>query len=174
MKQTKKQAPFQRGFLCGLGVLLLAGSLALGNDEPVPAGVLPPPGDPFALRGTGTEEGGFVSVPPAALPAGIRVLGILTPGSGEAVGVLKLPGANTLHFVREGDVLQYEPVPVRRRVTPAGGEQRTRDTEPRGARQFESAISSPANPVYLLIVSIGENQIEIAPRARPRETRIYR
>lgn len=136
--------------------LVFACTVALAEQKPL-HDEAPPPGDPFAFRASGMEADGFVSVSSTALPPGIRIVAILMPRNGEAIGVLEIPGAKALHFVREGDVVQLESQP--------------------GARAApRTATDSPgtATPTYLLIVSVSENQIEIAPRARPQDTRIYR
>lgn len=138
-------------------ILLGLQSIALGSGGLPQAETPSPPGDPFALRGAESGESGFVSVAPASLPPGIRVVGILTPRQGGPVGVLDIPGAQSLHFVREKDVIQFEASDGARAASRAG-----------------ASGSQSIGPIYLLVVSISENQVEIAPKARPQETRIYR
>jgi len=55
-----------------------------------------------------------------------------------------------LHFVRAGDVIQIDPV------------------------ANASSASGQTAPLYLLIVSVTAEQIEIATRLRPQDARIYR
>jgi hypothetical protein len=115
----------------------------------------PPPapaqrGDPFAFRGSSGDADGFVNVPQTALPPGIRVVGILKPSDGAPIGAIAIPGQDSLHFVRAGDVIQIDPV-----------------------ANVPSASGQTA-PLYLLIVSVTAEQIEIATRLRPQDARIYR
>jgi hypothetical protein len=108
-----------------------------------------PPGDPFAMRGT-VDGDGFVSAGSAAIPTGIRVAGILVVANKKPVAALLIPGSQSLHFVTEGEIIQVD------RVALAGNPAAT------GAQ------------LYLLVKSITANQVEIAPRTRPQEVRIYR
>jgi hypothetical protein len=108
-----------------------------------------PLGDPFAMRGL-AEGDGFVSAGPAAIPPGIRVVAILAVAGKSPVGALEIPGSTVLHFVREGDVVQVDRA--------AGSE----------------AKDAVGSQLYLLVKSITKSQIEIAPRTRPHDVRIYR
>ncbi len=108
-----------------------------------------PKGDPFAMRGVADGDG-FVSAAPAAVPPGIRVVAILAMVGRPSVGALAVPGSKNLHFVREGDVIQVD--------RPAGS----------------ASASATESHLYLLIQSITPSQIEIAPRTRPQDVRIYR
>jgi hypothetical protein len=108
-----------------------------------------PLGDPFAMRGL-AEGDGFVSAGPAAIPPGIRVVAILAVAGKSPVGALEIPGSTSLHFVREGDVVQVDHA--------AGSE----------------AKDAVGSQLYLLVKSITKSQIEIAPRTRPHDVRIYR
>jgi hypothetical protein len=117
-----------------------------GRDAAEPA---IPIGDPFAMRGL-AEGDGFVSAGPAAMPPGIRVVAILAVAGRPPVGALSIPGAATLHFIREGDVIQVDP---------------PEETAAKGAA---------GSQLYLLVKSITHNQVELAPRTRPQDVRIYR
>ncbi len=108
-----------------------------------------PVGDPFAMRGL-AEGDGFVSAGPAAIPPGIRVVAILAVAGKPPVGALEIPGSTSLHFVREGDVIQVD---------------RPEESE---------AKDAVGSQLYLLVKSITKSQIEIAPRTRPHDVRIYR
>ncbi|AKJ64833.1 hypothetical protein [Kiritimatiella glycovorans] len=136
-----------------------AGVATNAVEKAAPAGtaaaeVTPPPrmptGDPFAMRGL-TDDEGFVSAGPAALPPGIRVVGILAVAGKEPVGAISIPGVKNLYFVREGDIVQVDRA--------AGG----------GA-----AAGATDAQLYLLVKSVTASQIEIAPRTRPQDVRIYR
>jgi len=107
-------------------------------------------GDPFTFRGTGGDDDGFVNVSQAVLPPGIRVAGILKPSGREPVGAIAIPGQASLHFVRTGDVIQIDS----------------------GSKNLSGTAQT--GPVYLLIVSVTAEQIEIATRLRPQDARIYR
>ena len=138
-------------------MLLMSQSIAAASGGDVPTEGLLPPGDPFVLRGAESGEDGFVAAAPASLPRGIRVAGILKPRQGEPVGVLKIPGAGGLHFVRKGDVVQFES-----------------QADTRRDARVELRTEQASGDIYLLVVAITESQVEIAPKARPQETRIYR
>jgi hypothetical protein len=118
-------------------------------EKTPPAETRLPAGDPFAMRGVADGEG-FVSAAPAAIPPGIRVAGILVVAGKPPVGALSIPGSKTLHYVREGEVIEVD--------RPAGGE----------------GQGMTASQLYLLVKSITPSQIEIAPRTRPQDVRIYR
>ncbi len=113
-----------------------------------PSGPRFPVGDPFAMRGLADGDG-FVSAAPAAIPPGIQVVAILAVAGRSPVGALSIPGSKSLHFVREGDVIQID-----RSAGKTGG---TTDSQ-----------------LYLLVKTITRAQIEIAPRTRPQDVRIYR
>lgn len=149
----------KHNLICGtvIAMLLMLQSLAASPDREDQLLGPAPPGDPFVLRGAESGESGFVSAAPASMPRGIRVVGILKPRQGDPVGVLDIPGAGALHFVRKGDVVQFEP-----------------KDETRPVARPEVSAPQASGHIYLLIVSISESQIEIAPKARPQETRIYR
>ena len=136
---------------------------ACASGMPVPEDVAPPPGDasaagatvepertlrdPFAMRGG--DDDGYVGAALSSIPAGIRVVSILSVEGKPSVGALSIPGAKALHFVREGEVIQLDV---------AGG----------------TAGMPSASQLYLLVNSITDNEIEIAPRARPHDVRVYR
>ncbi|NCC52174.1 MAG: hypothetical protein EOM20_13285 [Spartobacteria bacterium] len=107
------------------------------------------PGDPFAMKGA-SDGDGFVSAGPASIPSGIRVVGILALKDKPPVGALTIPGSPNVHFVSEGDVIQFE----------------------RADPNKTTAVSDAQ--LYLLVKSITCTQIEIAPRTRPQDVRIYR
>jgi hypothetical protein len=119
-----------------------------GDSEPLAADAGRPLGDPFSMRASVGAEG-FVGAAPHGIPRGIRVVGIIAVAGGAPVGALEIPGSPNLHFVSEGDIIEID--------QPADGED--------GAR--------PAQ-LYLLVKSISHKQIEIAPRTRPQDVRIYR
>jgi hypothetical protein len=122
------------------------GSFARTNAAP-PARI--PSGDPFAMKGA-MDGDGFVSAGAAAIPVGIQIAGILAVANKPPVAALSLPGSKSLFFVREGDVIHVDrsgPVPAK------------------GAADAQ---------IYLLVKSITNNQVEIAPRTRPHDVRIYR
>lgn len=133
----------------GLGASVAAPAAGAASATNVPAEPKIPVGDPFAMRGL-AEGDGFVSAGPAAMPPGIRVVAILAVAGKPPVGALVIPGADTLHFVCEGDVIQVE--------------------HPEGAAVKGAADSQ----LYLLVKSITHNQVELAPRTRPQDVRIYR
>lgn len=108
-----------------------------------------PIGDPFAMRRLADGDG-FVSARPAAIPPGIRVVGILSIVGKPSVGALAIPGSKSLHFVQEGEIIQMD--------TPAGVD----------------AKGATGSQLYLLVKSITASQIEIAPQTRPQDVRIYR
>jgi hypothetical protein len=108
-----------------------------------------PAGDPFAMRGVADGDG-FVSAGPAAIPPGIRVVGILAIAGKSPIGALSIPGSPNIHFVREGDVVQID--------RPAGS----------------ATAGATDSQLYLLVKSITHGQVEIAPRTRPQDVRIYR
>ncbi|HOE61836.1 MAG TPA: hypothetical protein PK576_09360, partial [Kiritimatiellia bacterium] len=123
--------------------------IATADAVALPAEPKIPVGDPFAMRGL-AEGDGFVSAGPAAIPPGIRVVAILAVAGKSPVGALEIPGSTVLHFVREGDVVQVDRA--------AGSE----------------AKDAVGSQLYLLVKSITKSQIEIAPRTRPHDVRIYR
>jgi hypothetical protein len=123
-----------------------AATNAVEGSRPAEARI--PAGDPFAMRGLADGDG-FVSAGPAAIPAGIRVAGILAVSGRSPVGALSIPGSKSLHFVREGDVIQID-----RSEGKTGG--------------------TAGTQLYLLVKTITLGQIEIAPRTRPQDVRIYR
>lgn len=104
--------------------------------------------DPFAMQGDVNGDG-YVNAGVAAIPSGIRVVAILSVEGKASVGALSIPGFKGLHFVQEGDVIQ-----------------------------LDTAGTSPGMPsaaqLYLLVKSITDNEIEIAPRAKPEDVRVYR
>ena len=115
-----------------------------GSKPPIPDG------DPFAMRGGVADSDGFLNVGPVAIPPGIRVVGILALADKAPVGALSIPGSKNLHFVHEGDVI-YVDQSISGKVNTASDSQ-----------------------LYLLVKSITHSQIEIAPRTRPQDVRIYR
>ncbi len=108
-----------------------------------------PTGNPFAMRGMGDGEG-FIIDSPASIPPGIVVVGILSVGGKKPVCALSIPGSKSLHFVRENDVIRVDRAGT-------GGAKGATDSQ-----------------LYLLVKSITHDQIEIAPRTRPQDVRIYR
>jgi hypothetical protein len=104
--------------------------------------------DPFAMRGEADGDG-FVSAGVAAIPSGIRVVAILSVEGRSSVGALSIPGSKGLHFVQEGEVIQLDSTAT-------------------------STETPTAAQLYLLVKSITDNEIEIAPRARPQDVRVYR
>jgi hypothetical protein len=123
-----------------------AATNAVANVRPTAPRI--PVGDPFAMRGLADGDG-FVSAGPAAIPAGIQVIGILAVAGRSPVGALSIPGSKSLLFVREGDVIQID-----RSAGKTGG--------------------NTDSQLYLLVKTITHAQIEIAPRTRPQDVRIYR
>jgi hypothetical protein len=125
-----------------------------GEAMPPPEAAVAPPGsappfrDPFAMRG-GSGEDEYVAADVGAIPQGIRVVAILSVEGKPSVGALSIPGAHGLHFVREGEVIQLD---VAGKATGA----------------------PPTQQLYLLVKSISDEEIEIAPRARPQDARVYR
>lgn len=104
--------------------------------------------DPFAMQGDADGDG-YVNAGVAAIPSGIRVVAILSVEGKSSVGALSIPGVKGLHFVQEGEVIQLDPT--------------------------ASAPGMPSSPqLYLLVKSITDNEIEIAPRAKPEDVRVYR
>lgn len=110
--------------------------------------------DPFAFQAPQPGTGGLVAAPPGAVPAGIRVLGILTVEGRDPMAVLSLPGKDAPVFVRQNDVIQMDEPP------------------PRGRAVSVDAESN--RQVYLLITRVTEQEVELAPRTRPEDIRIYR
>ena len=98
--------------------------------------------------GAGDGEG-YVTAKLESIPSGIQVAGILTAEGRPSVGALLIPGSKSLHFVQEGEIIQ-----------------------------LDSTASAPGtsfgSQVYLLVKTITDHQIEIAPQARPQDVRIYR
>jgi hypothetical protein len=120
------------------------------EQEPSPA---PVRRDPFAFQSPEAGTGGLVAAPPGAIPAGIRVLGILTVEGRDPMAVLLLPGKDAPVFVRQNDVIQIDEPPSRARAV----------SEAESNRQ-----------VYLLITRVSDQEVELAPRTRPEDIRIYR
>lgn len=172
----------RRFMFSALAALLLTGTYIRADEEAVDDS--PPPkeeveesrprlSDPFSMRGANFGGDDFVPTGSAALPPGIRVVSILTPRDGEPIGAISIPGEDDLQYVREGDVVQVE---FSERVThPSRTEARTgrRDADTPRTATFRQQQET-RRTVYLLIVSVDADKIEIAPRARPSDTRIYR
>lgn len=116
---------------------------------PADSGPSNPLRDPFAMRGTGADGDAYIHAGLASIPPGIRVVAILSMEGKKNVGALSIPGSPHLHFVREGEVIQL-------------------DTAGAGPG------AASASQLYLLVKSITENEVEIAPQARPQDVRIYR
>lgn len=165
-------------FLAGPGALSRPGALAgenarfglvpiireaadgVGTDSP--AGETPEAGavrrlhDPFEMRAGAVDDQGFVSAGLVSLPPGIRVRGILAVRGREPIGAVEIPGMPDIFFVRSGDVIQVDFPGDHGREAPGG--------RPAPAGQ----------PLYLLVQSVTADEIVLAPRTRPQDTRIYR
>ncbi len=115
--------------------------------------------DPFAFQAPAAGSGGLVAAPPGAVPAGIRVLGILAMDGQPPMAALALPGKEHPVFVRENDVIQID-------ETPAANRPR------RGAE--DPLAREESRQLYLLITRVTASEVELAPRTRPEEIRIYR
>jgi hypothetical protein len=104
--------------------------------------------DPFTYERS-REGRGTVPATDRQLPHGIRLLAVLVPEEGEPIAVLRIPGNKTPTYVRQGELVAVSP-----------------------GEATEDAAGEQASPFYLLVKSIREVGVEVAPRVSPDEVHL--
>jgi hypothetical protein len=122
-----------------------AGSAADGPATPE-RDAEPPRQDPFTYERRGGD--GFVQPADAAIPTGIRLLGVIVMQGEKPIAAIRVPASDDVLYVREGSVIQIA------------------SRAQAGEQQSEA--------VYIYVNRITVDEVEVSPRMRPDYVRILR